>query len=211
MANKGNPRSGGHWAPGIATYFLAKSAALTRRSSERSISISHLGIFSGVFDFLVQGEYYPTFAVSNTYDIEAYPSSVADAAIDAFERPGGCGEQAAACQNAAITLDPENTGAVETVQGLCAVATMTCWFEVYGPFEEISGLNPFDITQTSSTQFPEPYANGFLNREEVQMKLGVNIAAGKGVNYTNSNGNIFNREFLSRPSLWKREIYMWRA
>lgn len=87
----------------------------------------------------------------------------------------------------AIDLDPENTGAVQAVGETCGLATVTCSGSMYDPFLEHSGLNNFDITQDMGTQFPAPYANGFLNRESVQKKLGVDIAAGKGVNYTNLN------------------------
>lgn len=114
-----------------------------------------------------------------------YTQEQADEEMDSFEAPGGCKDQAVDCQELAIQLDPGNTGTVLEVNMVCASALAKC-LEIVGPLEG-AGLNGFDITQDSGTQFPEPYANGFLNRESVQKKLGVDIAAGKGVNYTYMN------------------------
>lgn len=129
---------------------------------------------------------------------------MADDAIEAFEKPGGCKDQAIECQDLAAQLDPDNTGTVLAVQYACGMATDACSTEVYGPFLQYSGLNNFDITQDSGTQFPAPYAHGFLNRESVQKKLGVDIAGGKGVNYTYLNPDTLICETTTpRPS---REI-----
>lgn len=179
--------SGGHWAPGIATHFLSKSPS----RAEHAIGISNLGIFNGVTDFLVQGEHFASFARNNTYGVQAYPQTVADNVTEALEGPGGCREQATACQELAIKLDPENSGTDPQVQAVCEPAALFCSLSVYGPYlDESVGLKDFDITQGKEKQFPPPYANGFLNRESVQKKLGVDITEGKGVNYTYINPGI---------------------
>lgn len=181
--------SGGHWAPGIATYFANKTPA----RGERAIGISNIGIFNGISDFLVQGSHFPDFARENTYGIEVYSEEVAQQIREALEKPDGCREQAEACQQAAIELDPENTGTNPDMGYECALATLTCMNDVYYPFSG-SGLHTFDITQGGESQFPAPYANGFLNRESVQERLGVDIAEGKGVNYTYTNMGIMSGE-----------------
>lgn len=116
---------------------------------------------------------------------------MADDVTEALEGPGGCREQAVACQDLAIKLDPQNTGTNPEVQAVCGPATFFCSLSVYGPYlDESVGLKDFDITQETANQFSLPYANGFLNRESVQKKLGVDIAGGKGVNYTYTNPGI---------------------
>lgn len=105
----------------------------------------------------------------------------------ALEGPGGCRDLATECQETAIELDPDNTGTVLEVQLACAVATQVCYGGVFQPFLDSSDRNPFDVTQDKSIQFAPPYAIGFLNREWVQKRLGVDIAGGKGVNYTSTN------------------------
>ena len=124
---------------------------------------------------------------------------MADNVTEALEAPGGCREQASACQDLAIQLDPENTGMDPEVQAVCGPATFFCSLSVYGPYLGGSvGLKDFDITQRTEKQFSLPYANGFLNRETVQKKLGVDIAGGKGVNYTYTNPGILACEFLAK-------------
>lgn len=185
-------RSGGHWAPGIATHFLSKSPS----RSERAIGIANIGIFNGIADFLVQGENFASFARDNTYRIPVYSQDVADQVTEALEAPGGCREQAVACQDLAIELDPQNTGTNSQVQAVCGPATLFCSAFVYGPYlDESVGRKDFDITQVPGAQFSLPYANGFLNREPVQKKLGVDIAGGQGVNYTYTNPAVFACEF----------------
>ena len=179
-------RSGGHWAPGIATHFANK----TPGQGERAIGISNIGIFNGISDFLVQGVHIPDFSRENTYGIEVFSEEQAQEIRDALEKPGGCGDQTVACQEAAITLDPANTGLNPVVWGLCLTATMTCLEEVWSPIYD-SGLHSFDITHEITSQFPAPYANGFLNREWVQERLGLDIAEGAAVNYTYSNIAVF--------------------
>lgn len=113
-----------------------------------------------------------------------YTQDVADEITEALEKPGGCRDQAVMCQEMATALDPENTGGVPEVQGACGLGTDSCLQDVYMPVFFNSGVNEFDIAQGRDIQFPAPYAHGFLNRESVQEKLGVDIAGGKGVNYT---------------------------
>lgn len=115
---------------------------------------------------------------------------------EAFEAPGGCKEQVIDCQDLAIQLDPDNTGTVPAVQYACGMAMLDCQ-AVLGPYADAE-LSTFDISHELGTQFPEPYAHGFLNRESVQKKLGVDIAAGKGVNYTYLNPNFLSCETAPR-------------
>lgn len=118
--------------------------------------------------------------------------------MEAFEAPGGCKGQLIDCQDLAIQLDPDNTGTVLAVQMACGMAMLDCQavLEPYGD----SGLSNFDISHELGTQFPEPYAHGFLNRESVQKKLNVDIAAGKGVNYTYLNPMFLSCETILRPA-----------
>ncbi|CAI4210324.1 unnamed protein product [Parascedosporium putredinis] len=102
----------------------------------RPIAISHLGIFSGLVDYLVQ---------ENTCPRPRYK-----------RRPA---------------QHRKNTD----VQNACLAAFEVCLSDVHAPFETLSTLSPYDIAHNRSTQFPEPFAYGFLNREEIQQRLGVDI------------------------------------
>src|SRR5690606_6955464 len=100
---------GGHWGPDVASHFMSKSADINANrhcrsphnchATDRAITVSHLGILSGIVDFLVQGEHYPSFAVNNTYGIETISLAAADATLAAFHSPGGCKDLATVCQD----------------------------------------------------------------------------------------------------------------
>jgi carboxypeptidase D len=151
-----------------------------------NIGINSVGIINGIIDLVIQAAYYPDFAVNNTYNIKAYPDSVAAAATTAFYQPGGCRDQATTCRGLQAASDPNNNGNDPSVNGVCLGAVAYCLGLVYGPFETTSNRNPFDIGHTIPDSFPPPFATGYLNNAWVQRALGA------AVNFTETSAVVNN-------------------
>lgn len=130
---------GGHWAPAIADYFVKQQRA--NPDCEFSVGISTVGIINGLIDFLVQGPYFPIFAVNNTLGIKAYPQEVADSAMSNFTMPGGCSDQVKACHQLAAQGDPNNFANNATVLAACQSASLFCWNFVYAAYDVLSGVS----------------------------------------------------------------------
>ena len=105
-----------------------------------TISINSVGIISGLIDVVVQAPSYPNFAVNNTYGIKAYNSTIAAAAVQALNQPGGCLDQGRVCRSLQAEGDPLNRGNNQTVNLACLAAFSWCWQNVYGPYEAFSGV-----------------------------------------------------------------------
>lgn len=86
-------------------------------------------------------DYFPIFAVNNTYGIQAYDQSVAEQVIQNMVEPGGCGDQGRYCKELQDASDPDNYGNNETVNNACLAAFGGCWENVYGPYEALSGVS----------------------------------------------------------------------
>jgi len=156
--------SGGHYAPSIATALQSQN-----------IKVGSVGIISPFTDVATQVPSFPVFAVNNTYGIHAYNDSVAAAALESWGRPGGCSDQIKSCRVLQDKYDPENTGLNQTVNVVCGETFAFCWGSVYGPYEMLSGRNPFDIAHTMPDSFPPVYSQGFLNNLWVRQALGVKV------------------------------------
>ncbi|KAK3327682.1 carboxypeptidase S1 [Cercophora scortea] len=165
---------GGHYAPDLAARLLARYRQYNR-SSSFSINVDSVGIINGVIDLLTQVPYYPQFAVNNTYGIKAISDAAAASAVQAYAAPGGCRDQAAACQQLQLQYDPQNTGSNASINAVCGYAFLVCWGGVYLPYEQLSGRNPFDIAHSMLDSFPPPYSRGFLNNDWVQRALGAKV------------------------------------
>jgi len=146
--------SGGHWAPAIADYFVKQqrrvklvkhdegsASAAPQQRHEHSIGISTVGIINGFIDFLVQGPFYPKFAVNNTLGIQAYPQAVAESALANFTKPGGCRDLTLACRQAAAKADPNNFASSPDVLPMCQAASLFCWAYVYSAYDALSGVS----------------------------------------------------------------------
>ncbi|RYO99253.1 hypothetical protein DL763_001617 [Monosporascus cannonballus] len=82
---------GGHYAPALANLIHTRSTAekksangVTRRGCQEDgyldIDVDSVDIINGIIDFDIQGRYFPSFAINNTYGIQAYDPVVADSA-----------------------------------------------------------------------------------------------------------------------------------
>ncbi|KAI1853762.1 hypothetical protein JX266_001746 [Neoarthrinium moseri] len=173
---------GGHYAPAVANLLHTRSEAAKNKkracggSSDRiDISVDSVGIVNGFIDFLLQGESFTTFAVNNTYGIQAYSQEVAAATSGNFSGPGGCKEQAEACRALTPNGYRDQYGTNATVSKVCGSAFLFCWANVYVPYESISHRDGFDIAQASPVSFPPTYALGYLDQDWVREALGAEV------------------------------------
>jgi len=103
-------------------------------------TVDSVGIISGVLDLVIQGIYYPDFAVNNTYGIKAYDDATAAGAVAAYYAPGGCRDQAVTCQALQAKYDPDNYANNASVNAVCLDAQNICLGGVYYPYEAVSGV-----------------------------------------------------------------------
>lgn len=132
-----NPCSGGHYAPAIAKLLQTRAHGY----GVLPVTVDTVGIVSGFIDFLVQGEYFPSFAINNTYGIQAYDLEVAASAAYNWSAPGGCVEQVEACHALTPNGYRDQYGTNDTVVEVCGAAFTWCWANVYGAYEAFSGVS----------------------------------------------------------------------
>ncbi|KAK3343060.1 Alpha/Beta hydrolase protein [Neurospora tetraspora] len=144
----------------------------------REIKLSSLGIMNGCIDDLVQGSRYVEMAINNTYGIKLIDQATADAITSGFNAPEtGCKDLLLACRQAQAALDPLDQGADETVNQVCAYASLTCQ-QLLGSVLAATGANAYDIAHTGPDAFPDYHYLEYLNSRRVQEQIG------SVVNYT---------------------------
>ncbi|KAK0629150.1 Alpha/Beta hydrolase protein [Bombardia bombarda] len=175
---------GGKYGPVFAETWEGQNARRQNGSLANSttldIRLVALGIVNGCVDDLVQGPYYTTMAVNNSYGLQLLSPVRAALANGSFYAPSGCQDLTQQCQQQVAALDPNNATNVKTVNSLCGAATMTCQGLV-DPYLE-TGRSVYDISQTisSSAPFPPHFYLDYLNTAAVQR------AIGSPVNYTDT-------------------------
>lgn len=147
-----DPSSGGHYAPAIATYFEAQSAALTSSSPPpssnilcrpRSIRIASVGIIAAYVDILIQAPGSFEFAYANTYGIDVLSQTEAENIDAAFRAPGGCVDLVRACRDAIDEFDPEGRGNQPGTFGPCYAAFVECQNTTGDPAERAGVSLPY--------------------------------------------------------------------
>ena len=177
---------GGKYGPIFASTFENQNQA--RKTGDLPantipINLVSLGIIQGCVDDLVQGRYYPIFAYNNTYGIQAYNLLQQSTVANNYLAVDGCQARILACRNAVAAQDPQNGGAVDSVNQVCQGAVETCNYDVIGPYQK-SGRSVYDITQNLPDSFPGSWYLEYLNSADVQSGIGA------AVNYTESNQNV---------------------
>lgn len=190
---------GGHYGPVFADTWQKENDKLSKRamplskrqddanniqsrppkggSGNREIKLTSLGIMNGCIDDLVQGSRYVEMAINNTYGIKLIDQATADAITSGFNAPDtGCKDLILACRQAQAALDPLDQGADETVNQVCAYASLTCQ-QLLGSVLA-SGANAYDIAHMGPDAFPDYHYLEYLNSRRVQE------AIGSVVNYT---------------------------
>ena len=178
---------GGKYGPAFAAYW-EKQNALRRngtipRNKTLEIRLSSLGIMQGCVDDLIQGEFYPMFANSNTYGIQAISLVQQQNAASSFVSANGCQQLIRSCRDAVSSLDPNDDGHVASVNQMCSTAQTSCAENVAGPYTE-SGRSVYDISQQNPDPFPSSTYLEYLNSAELQAAIGARV------NYTQSSSAV---------------------
>lgn len=172
---------GGKFGPAMASFFEEQNARRqtdpTFSDSTLDVKLTSLGIINGWFDLIVQAPFFPQFAYSNTYNIQAISQVQQLNALNAWSEPDGCEQLTNACRAQQAALDPEDNGDNEVVNDACSAAQVFCQDNVLGPYTS-SGLSLYDISQNVLDPFPPSLYLDYLNQRDVQQALGT------PVNYT---------------------------
>ncbi|RYP08427.1 hypothetical protein DL764_001915 [Monosporascus ibericus] len=177
---------GGHYAPALANLLHTRSTAekrlangVRRRGCQEDgyldIDVDSVGIINGFIDFDIQSRYFPSFAINNTYGIQAYDPVVADSAYANYTRPGGCKEQIAACTAVTPNGYRDQDGSDEAATQVCGTAFEYCWTNVYAAYDALSGRDWFDIAHLMPVSFPTSYSAGYLTKKWVLEALGAEV------------------------------------
>ncbi|EFQ99297.1 hypothetical protein MGYG_02309 [Nannizzia gypsea CBS 118893] len=169
---------GGKYAPNFVSYFEKQNAEIRegRLSSADTLEINvrSIGIMQGCIDDLVQNPYFPIFAYNNTYNVSAITQEEKHSFLENFSKTGGCRDKIIDCREEINASDPENTGAVNVVNGKCLEALSTCLADTPNLFSKI-GRSGHDISQSSLDPFPPHTYLEYLNQEQVQKSIGVRM------------------------------------
>ncbi|KAI3326231.1 alpha/beta-hydrolase [Xylariaceae sp. AK1471] len=189
---------GGHYMPAIA-HFLQNPPAPARQSNLVSnfvgpwlqsvlgfagnetededfrISAESIGLVSSFVDPLVQFEHFPSFAVDNTYGIEAYDRADAEVAQRDWSKPGGCKEQLELCKALTPNGFRDQTGSNTEVGQVCGGAFMWCMQHLFSAYDADDGRDADDIARHKQSPFPEPFAYGYLTQPWVMKALGAEV------------------------------------
>ncbi|EME82559.1 uncharacterized protein MYCFIDRAFT_78999 [Pseudocercospora fijiensis CIRAD86] len=165
---------GGYWVPFSAARFVEQNEAIEAGKLNGTIlPVDTAGWTNGCTDLLYQGEWTPDMAYNNTYGLQVLPDDVYAAAKEAWGAEGGARDQLLACRKLGDQYDPDFLGLNDTVNAVCANATLTYGLYVQAPYNAVSNLSVFDIAQLEPSSQPPSYLDGFFNRESVQRALGV--------------------------------------
>lgn len=187
---------GGHYGPAFYNYFYEQNEMIKNNTMPGyRLRMDTLGIGNGIIDEAIQAEYYPEFAMNNTYGIQVYNETVYEYARFATFMVGGCYEQIATCRAAAsyvrgglIEDDQTITDKAvnqEDVATLCSEAQNMCRDNVESMYYNYGDRGTYDIRHPSNDPTPPSYFEDYLNTAFVQNALGVRL------NYTTSNSDIY--------------------
>lgn len=168
-------------------------ASLTRRFRYEHCSSPTPGKAARA-DLSLQAEWYPEFAVNNTYGIKAYNDTVYSYARFATFMLNGCLDQIQYCiigakapkggyiPHIGLTEAATSNPGIAT---LCSEAADMCRDNVESPYYYYGDRGVYDIRHPYSDPTPPEYFAEYLNQASVQNAIGVST------NYTESNSDIY--------------------
>ncbi|KAK7727767.1 hypothetical protein SLS57_002810 [Botryosphaeria dothidea] len=169
---------GGHYGPAFYNYFYEQNEKIKNGSTTGiELNFNTLGIGNGIIDEYTQAEYYPEFAVNNTYGIKAYNDTIYQYAQIALRMPNGCLDLVTYCREA----DRDTLAG----KALCSEAQSMCRDNVEGVYYNFGERGTYDIRHPSDDPTPPELFPDYLNLAHVQNALGVNL------NYSESNGDVY--------------------
>ncbi|GLA86843.1 hypothetical protein AtubIFM56815_011114 [Aspergillus tubingensis] len=121
--------------------------------------------------------YYPEFAVNNTYGIKALNDTVYNYMKFANTMPNGCQDQVSLCKLTNRTSLAD--------YAICTEAANMCRDNVEGPYYQFGGRGVYDIRHPYNDPTPPSYFVDYLNKDSVMDAIGVDI------NYTESSSDVY--------------------
>ncbi|KAK3721910.1 hypothetical protein LTR37_002726 [Vermiconidia calcicola] len=189
---------GGHYGPAFYNYFYHQNELINNGTMEGySLNFGTLGLINAIIDESVQAEYYPEFAVNNTYGIKAYNDTVYNYARFANFMPNGCLDQIQVCKLAAAGVEGglirEHPGQTITnvatsfrsINSVCQEAADMCRDNVESPYYYFGNRGVYDIRHPYDDPTPPSFFEEYLNTAEVQNAIGVSN------NYTTNNADVY--------------------
>ncbi|THW91666.1 putative DNA polymerase zeta catalytic subunit [Aureobasidium pullulans] len=168
---------GGFWVTGFTSHILAQNTLVKNGTlSGRVIPINTIGITNGCVDAFTTVQSYGDIAYNNTYNTSFITSEVYADIQNNITKSGGCYDQIHQCRAAVALSDPTGTGINDTVNAICAGATIYCLaYAGNGAYLATSGRSAFDMAENASAPYPPFSATTYLNRPEVRKQLGVPV------------------------------------
>lgn len=169
---------GGRYGPAMASFFTEQNA---KRKSDPvfanatlEVELTSLGIMNGWIDLLVQMPFFPRFAYTNTYNIQAISQVQQLNALSAWNGASGCQQLTNTCRAHQRNVDPSDQGNVKIVNDACSAAQSYCQNNVIAPYTQ-SGRSIYDISQNLLDPFPSSLYLEYLNQADVQQAIGVQV------------------------------------
>lgn len=179
---------GGHYGSAFAAQWQTENArrrnSTAAAASTVDIHLASLGLINGCVDDLVQGPYYASMLVNNSYGFRAVPTLQASLVNASFYASGGCQELILACRAAVNTSDPSDAGTSSTANSACAKAQSRCTAQMLDPYGT-AGRSYYDIAHELPESFPPSYFIDYLNSAAVQS------AIGSPVNFTMTSTTVY--------------------
>jgi Serine carboxypeptidase len=122
----------------VYTEYFQAQLKLTR--GRRDLVMHSIGITNGCIDVLQQAPFFPQFAINNTYDLQAIPTSVAEEAAANFTKPAGCRDLLIRCRTLADQGDSGFRGDNLTINQACVEATSFCLPYVLRAYDDFSNV-----------------------------------------------------------------------
>ncbi|KAF2119126.1 putative carboxypeptidase S1 [Lophiotrema nucula] len=195
---------GGEWTTATFKYFQDQNDRINNRTLDcekyKRIHLDTLGITNGCVDLAISAESYVALPFSNTYGVEIYNETVYKAGLEALHSEGGCLDQVRQCRELQALSDPGSTGTNDTVNGVCAQATLFCFTNVLGPFRA-TGHSDFDMGSPTANPYPPSYPSTFLNQQWVRQVLGIP----DGLNHTQVSSTV-EQAFFNTGDFVRRQI-----
>ncbi|PYH72403.1 S10 family peptidase [Aspergillus vadensis CBS 113365] len=169
---------GGHYGPAFFNHFYEQNSKIANGEVNGvQLNFNSLGIINGIIDAAIQANYYPDFAVNNTYGIKALNDTVYNYMKFANTMPNGCQDQVALCKSTNRTSLAD--------YAICTEAANMCRDNVEGPYYQFGGRGVYDIRHPYNDPTPPSYFVDYLKKDSVMDAIGVDI------NYTESSSDVY--------------------
>ena len=169
---------GGKFAPAMASFFEEQNSLRQTdpvfANSALEVKLTSVGIVNGWIDLDVQAPFWPRFAYSNTYGIQAISQVQQLNALSAWSGANGCQQLTNACHSQLFSGNPGDAVSIQVVNEACSAAQAYCQNNVLGAYTT-SGRSLYDISQNLLDPFPNSLYLEYLNQADVQRAIGVPV------------------------------------